>query len=473
MTEKKNVVILGAGVAGLAMGYFLCRSGQYHVILLEESPIVGGMCASFTYNGFVLDHGAHKLYSVIPGRLEEICELMGDRLIKLPKKNRIYLQGHLLDYPLRLTNLLRVLGGATFLKIGLGYMVSFWRGLWDKRPARSYEEYMTRLFGRPAYELIFKPLAEKVWGDPSQLHPDIAKTRVPTSNGLDIIFRLLGLRDETKETNAEFFYYPRRGFGDWPQKLKEEVQATGGAIITSARISELKREDGRIKSVKAIVEGRECSFPCDFLISSIPLTTLNRLVCTNGFLNQRYEADQLQFRHLILVYIFVNRPLVLKDQWIFFPEKEFIFSRIFEQKQMNPALGPKDQTVLCCDFTCREEDEIWHTEDATLVQRCIQGLERAGFIDPSEVIGHLVKRQRNFYPCYDRSYKEKIQAVNAQLKQVDNLLLTGRLGMYNYNNSDHCFDMAKFISEHLNRGSLPRDVWSQLEERVQSYRIVD
>ena len=205
MSEKKNVVILGAGVAGLSMGYFLCRSGRYNVTILEQSSVTGGMCASFEYNGFVLDHGAHKLYSVIPGILDEICDLMGDRLIKLPKKNRIYLQGHLLDYPLKLTNLLKVLGWPTFFKIGFGYVASLIRGLWDRRPARSYEEYMIKLFGKPAYQLIFEPLADKVWGQPAQLHPDIAKTRVPSSNGLEVVLKLLGFKKETEQTNAEFF----------------------------------------------------------------------------------------------------------------------------------------------------------------------------------------------------------------------------------------------------------------------------
>ena len=83
MNNKKKVIILGAGVAGLAMGYFLCRRGQYDVTVLEKSPAAGGLCASFQHNGFTLDYGAHKLYSAIPGILDEIRALMGDRLIRV------------------------------------------------------------------------------------------------------------------------------------------------------------------------------------------------------------------------------------------------------------------------------------------------------------------------------------------------------------------------------------------------------
>ena len=471
-TDQKNVVILGGGVAGLAMGYFLCRRGKYAVTVLEQAPTTGGLCASFEYNGFILDHGAHKLYSAIPGILEEIRALMGDRLLKLPKKNRIYLKGNLLDYPLQFGNLFQALGAGMFVNLGFGYAASMIRGMFARTPPRSYEEYMIKYFGAPTYQLVFEPLADKVWGNPSGLHPEMARTRVPSSNGLEVIFKLLGLKKERKDTNAEFFYYPRKGFGDWPQMLREHIESMGGKVIVNAGIKHFEKRDHKVSSVTSAVNGSVQNFPCDYLISSIPLSALSRYIFPDAA-NFSHQVDTLQFRHLLLVYLFINRPLALKDQWIFFPERDFVFSRIFEQKQMNPELGPKDQTVVCCDFTCTEDSWQWKADDAVLAQKCIKGLENAGFIKAEEVTGHLIKRTRNFYPRYDTEYIEKMQRVNEQLKQVENLLLTGRLGMYNYNNSDHCFDMAKFISERLDQGMRPAEIWSRLEDRVGTYKIVD
>ncbi len=50
MSEKKKVVIFGAGVGGLAAGYFLGRTEQYDI------TVIGGLCGSFVHNGFVLDY---------------------------------------------------------------------------------------------------------------------------------------------------------------------------------------------------------------------------------------------------------------------------------------------------------------------------------------------------------------------------------------------------------------------------------
>jgi protoporphyrinogen oxidase len=176
---------------------------------------------------------------------------------------------------------------------------------------------------------------------------------------------------------------------------------------------------------------------------------------------------------LFLVYVFVKRPLALQDQWLFFPEREFIFGRIFEQKQMNPELGPSDRTAICCDFTCAENSWQWQATDQELAHKCIDGLVMGGFIQADQVTGYLVRRQRNFYPRYDLQYAEKKQMVSRKLQKIGNLLLTGRIGMYNYNNSDHCMDMGRFIAENLVSGQNPRDIWDALEQRVRDYRIVD
>ena len=42
----KKVIIIGAGPAGLTAGYdLLSKSSDYDVTIIEESPVVGGLCA--------------------------------------------------------------------------------------------------------------------------------------------------------------------------------------------------------------------------------------------------------------------------------------------------------------------------------------------------------------------------------------------------------------------------------------------
>ena len=473
MSVKEKIVILGGGVGGLAAGHFLARTGKYAVTVLEKAPVIGGLSGSFKHNGFVLDYGAHKIYSVIPGIMEEIQSLMGDRLIQHPKRNRLYLGGTLVDYPLQLGNLARALGIRLFLRIGIGYAVSMFRGIIDRKSPKSYEEYMLRQFGRPAYELVFEPLADKVWGEPTSLHSNMAQTRMPPSSGLDIILKLLRLKKETEQTSAEFFLYPRKGFGDWPLALSESIESHGGDVIVNVDDISLQLNDRNITTVTASIGADTKVFPTDYVISSIPLPVIGRMLFADkdeGF--NRMVAD-LQFRHLILVYLFVERHQVLQDHWIFFPERELIFSRIFEQKRMSEELGPPQRTAICCDFTCNEDSLLWRTDDGELAEQCMLDLEKCGFITTDEVTDFHVVRRRNFYPRYDLEYPDKLVEVNRKLQEVENLMLTGRIGMYNYNNSDHCADMGRFIAQNLAAGEPPGKIWRSLEQRVANYRIID
>lgn len=473
MTDKQKVVVLGAGVGGLSAGYFLARTGKFDVTVLEKADVIGGLCASFERQGFVLDYGAHKLYSVIPGVLDEVTDLMGDRLLTLPKKNRLFLDGHLVDYPLRLGNLAKVLGLAKFLQIGWGYGIELIKGIFNRQPPQSYEEYIIRRFGRPTYELVFEPLADKVWGDPATLHPEMARTRVPASGGLEVLLKLLGLKKETAETNAEWFYYPRKGFGDWPQALAEGIVKHGGRVLTGIDVRSFEMQAGYVASVEALVDGKAESFASDYVVSSIPLPLLGRLAFGSKDLIFNAAVEGLQFRHLVLVYVFIKRPRVMEDQWVFFPQRDVVFSRLFEQKQMNPELGPPNRTAITADFTAAEGSELWQTSDEDLAQRVVDGLVHTGLVQSEEVESHFVLRRRNFYPRYDLEYADRMQLVSEKLRQVPNLLTTGRIGMYNYNNSDHCADMGRFIADHLAAGEAPPDIWAALEQRVADYKIVD
>ena len=46
MSDPKNVVVLGGGVAGLSAAHYLAQDG-HRVTVVEKAPQTGGLCASF------------------------------------------------------------------------------------------------------------------------------------------------------------------------------------------------------------------------------------------------------------------------------------------------------------------------------------------------------------------------------------------------------------------------------------------
>lgn len=471
MGKGGPIVVLGGGVAGLAAGYYLARDG-HAVTVVERSSALGGLCGSFRSHGFTLDHGPHKLYSVLPGILDEIRRILGDGLIEHRKKNRIRLLGRYMDYPLSLANLLPLLGPARAARLGLDYAAAMAGGLLGRREPRSYEEYILQRFGRGVYELVFEPLAWKVWGDPRLLSVDLALARIPSGGATELILRLLKLKENSADLDAPFFYYPKGGFGGFPERLAEGIRAAGGMILTSAEPRALERDGGRVRAVDVAVDGQRRRLPCETLVSSIPIHALARLLFP-GDAAVDEDARRLRFRDLALVYLILGQDRLVPDHWIFFPERQYPFNRLFEQKSMDEGLGPAGRTAICCDLTCDEGDAIWSAPDDVLVRRCFDALVEASLTTADRFEAGFVRRFRGFYPMYTVDYRERLGSVYARLRAADNVLLTGRLGMFNYNNSDHCLDMGRFIAAGLAEGRGHHDIWSSLEERVRSYRIVD
>ena len=413
----------------------------------------------------------------MPDVLEELRTLMGPELLQHEKRNRIYLFGRYLKYPLSLSDLLSSMRLRDIVAAGASAVAGKLRGAAPGPRVDSYEEYIVSRFGRHLYRLVFEPLAEKVWGDPSTLSADIARTRLSSTSLLDVVARVLKLKPETSLTSATRFYYPKAGFGRIPNRMAEELTRHGGIILTSTTPVAVHFDHNTVRGVTVQREDGRLSLPCDLLISTIPFDVL-------GTLMQRHRPDpeldplleaaaQLQYRHLLLVYVVVDDEQLTTDHWIFYPEASWVFGRICEQKQLSRAMIPPHKTVICCDVADAEDGDRWRLTDTQLGQRCIADLRAVGILDDQPIQETFVKRVKRFYPRYDLTYRETLQHLYAGLRRYTNLISTGRIGLYNYNNSDHCVDMAIQIEEGLSAGCSAPEIMERLEQRVRTYRIVD
>ena len=77
--NKKNVIIIGGGIGGLATACLLGKKG-YSVTLLEKNPHVGGRASVYESDGFVFDMGPS--WYMMPDIFEHFFELMGEDITK-------------------------------------------------------------------------------------------------------------------------------------------------------------------------------------------------------------------------------------------------------------------------------------------------------------------------------------------------------------------------------------------------------
>ena len=96
----KQVVIMGAGPAGLTAAYELAVHQQVGVTVLEKDPrYVGGISRTVEHQGYRCDIGGHRFFSK-SAEIEALwTEIMGDDLLVRPRLSRIIYQGKYFDYP--------------------------------------------------------------------------------------------------------------------------------------------------------------------------------------------------------------------------------------------------------------------------------------------------------------------------------------------------------------------------------------
>ena len=73
-----TIGILGGGISGLSLAYFLKENYE----ILEKSKSLGGLCKTYSKNGFLYDIGGHIMFSTNKDILQFEVELLGENVEK-------------------------------------------------------------------------------------------------------------------------------------------------------------------------------------------------------------------------------------------------------------------------------------------------------------------------------------------------------------------------------------------------------
>lgn len=168
--EETPVVVVGAGLTGLAVGRGLVRRGV-ESLTLEAAPRPGGVVRSPRVEGRVLDAGPQRVRLVSGvGRLIRDLDLE-NRLIRTPPglPMFVYWEGRLRRVP---TGVRELLGTDLLSARGkLRLLVEPFSGA--VREGESVEAYAVRALGREAAERIVAPLYAGIYGsDPHAMPAD-------------------------------------------------------------------------------------------------------------------------------------------------------------------------------------------------------------------------------------------------------------------------------------------------------------
>ena len=104
---QEQVVIIGAGPAGLTAAYILAARYGITSTILEADNIVGGISRTVERDGWRFDIGGHRFFTKVKEVEALWHEILPDEDFMLrPRMSRIYYNGKYYDYPLKAFNAL-------------------------------------------------------------------------------------------------------------------------------------------------------------------------------------------------------------------------------------------------------------------------------------------------------------------------------------------------------------------------------
>lgn len=506
--KKVDVVIIGAGPAGLTAGYLLLKENKnYNVIILENDNQVGGISKTVTYNGNKMDLGGHRFFTKnkkIFDIWSEILPVQGkgsydDIRLKITNKkfadsdvnpevdnevflirnrvSRIFYNKKFFDYPVTLKF-------KTFYNLGLKTTIisgfSYLKSLVIKKEESNLENFYINRFGKKLYEIFFNGYTEKLWGRaPKEIDSSWGSQRVKGISILEVLkdsfCKVFKINNKNKQVSLiEQFYYPKYGPGQMWEMMASKIVGMGGKIILNAKVTNINNNTDKIKSIVYCIEEKKYIIKGDIFISSMPIKDL---MC--GMKNVPKKllkiANGLPYRDFITVGLIVKKlklknttkiPTIndiVPDCWIYVQSNDVKIGRIQIFNNWSCyMLADVDNTVsLGLEYFCNENDEIWNLDDKKFMKLAVDELIKMGILCSFEdVIDYHVERVKKAYPAYFDTYVD-FDKIKKYLDKYNNLYCIGRNGQHRYNNMDHSMETAmECVNNIVNNITNKDNIWN-------------
>ncbi len=456
---KTDILIIGAGPAGMATAMELSKSNR-DFLVVERSSEVGGLSKTYSFKEgdltFYTDNGPHRFFSKNPYLYEFIEDLLHEDWIKVARQTRQFIDGKFYDYPVNAMQALKNLGLMTSFRMGFDYLIAKIQYGLFRKPIINFEDYVVANFGRSLGEFSMINYTEKIWGIPSrEIHPDWATQRIKGLNLFEVLKDTLGrlfIGKGSKKAKSlvDTFYYPEKGTGLIYETIRFRLEAKGYKFLFNTTPVEVRHAHGRIREVILQKDnGETILVECNSLVESVPITQFIKLLSPSVPLPVLTSSKVLRHRSQVYLFITLDKDSITKDQWIYFPAKDVPIGRVSEMKNFSSYMSPPGKTSLFVEFFCFEGDAIWKKDEKELFDYAMPYLEDAGFFTRDEVRKYYLIRQKNVYPIYDLEYKKYLADVKKYLDGFKNLYYIGRPGRFRYNNQDHSLEMGILAAKSL------------------------
>ncbi|MEK6657476.1 MAG: NAD(P)-binding protein, partial [Nitrospirota bacterium] len=258
------IAIIGAGLAGLSTAYHLKKDYSIY----EREHEVGGLCKSYTIDGFTFDYTGHLLHFRNKEIKGLVLSLLHGRLNEIKRKASIFSKGIYTEYPFQSNTyglpkevVKECLMGfiEAYLKKGQGSRV---KGQENKE---TFEEWIYKTFGKGIAKHFMIPFNEKFWKTPlNKIASNWVSWLVPMPALEDVVSGAIGIGNRDIGYNPVFYYPVNEGISILPSSFLPHISN----LNLNMKVSSISLK------MKKITFTNSAEVEYDFLVSTMPLPEL-------------------------------------------------------------------------------------------------------------------------------------------------------------------------------------------------------
>ena len=250
METKKNknikVGIIGGGIMGISLGYFLSQQGIV-VTIYEASPHLGGLAGPIILDdGTKVDRFYHAILSS-DRHLRHLCEELGiaDQLRFNETKMGFYYHEEI--HPMNnMIDFLKFppLGWIDRFRLGLTVLAAQFIKDWRRLESVNVQKWLLNLSGKTTYENIWRPMLKAKF--------DGGFEDTPATYIWSRLVRMKSTREGANQ--KEEAGHLIGGYITLIEAMAEQIKAAGGQIHLNSPVREILIEDGRATGLRLHTE---------------------------------------------------------------------------------------------------------------------------------------------------------------------------------------------------------------------------
>lgn len=236
--KYKDILVLGAGVAGCSLAYFLRQKGGYRVTLLDKDQQVGGLARTRYYARHPYEFGPHIWFWPRDDINDVIRELSDDELLHVERRLFSYIEEDTQHYryPIHYEDIAKMPDAEAIREELKQNRDGDMRLIDQKLPTLgqcTFAEYFVAALGRTLYEKFMEQYTWKMWAIPgdelqtSMVWADRIKHDYEGLKGYDP----LKFEDHTLGKDLRFQVYPKAGWNKIWNRMIEGANMIGGTVI--------------------------------------------------------------------------------------------------------------------------------------------------------------------------------------------------------------------------------------------------